>query len=439
MEKNESKSINLTQDQKRVLKQIQLFIIKKEKYFRLTGYAGTGKSFLMSQLVELLKQNNDYHFCLAGPTHKSVKTIKNLITGNIDIQTLARLLGKRPAINYEEGKEVFSQYREVDLSRLDLLIVDEFSMINKDDFRDLLNAAYQNHFKIIFVGDAAQLPPVGEKEPIVATYPEITHHAELTKIVRYDGAIAKVAEEIRSNNQYKQQIYQFKTSEDQSIIVLPQKAWLETAIQHFAAGWSINPDLARIICWRNKTVADFNQRIRKARHGNHVPLYIPGDLLICRKPLFRKPPNVEDWKQYADNRSEFLVMKEPQLIEIENLIQYYLIVAQGEDNEEYFLKVLTPESAQQFEREQQQLKKKAIEAKNAGKKYNHFWFQFYDRLKWYDDIAHAMSITTHSAQGSSVDTVFLYAHEMRWCEEKQQILYTALTRARKKVYVCQSF
>ena len=116
---------------------------------------------------------------------------------------------------------------------------------------------------------------------------------------------------------------------------------------------------------------------------------------------------------------------------------YYLISTQGEDGNNYFLRVLTPESMQEFEQEQQKLKNQAKEAKDAGRRYKHFWARYYDRQKWFDDIAHAMSITAHSAQGSSIDNVFLYAHEMRWCEERQKILYTALTRARKKVYVCQ--
>ena len=435
--KNISSKVKLTESQLQSFDKMINFLSSSAKYFRLTGYAGTGKSFLISELIKNLSKKNNYRFCLAGPTHKSVKNLKSLIASNVEAQTLARLLGKRPQINYENGEETFIQIKEVNLSELDLVIVDEFSMINENDFEDLINESERNRFKIIFVGDAAQLPPVGEELSIVANHHEIRDYAELTEVVRYDGEIARVAEEIRSNNRYRQQTYRFRTSDDESVIVLPKQEWLKTAIQHFANEWSKNPDSARIICWRNKTLADFNQQIRKAIHGDNVPLYIPGDLLICRKPLFRKSPNATEWECHADNRSEFLVLEEPELIQNQENLNYYLISTQGEDGNNYFLRVLTPESMQEFEQEQQKLKNQAKEAKDAGRRYKHFWARYYDRQKWFDDIAHAMSITAHSAQGSSIDNVFLYAHEMRWCEERQKILYTALTRARKKVYVCQ--
>jgi ATP-dependent exoDNAse (exonuclease V) alpha subunit len=43
-----------------------------------------------------------------------------------------------------------------------VVVVDEFSMVNEDNFAKICEAAVSEGVKVIFVGDAAQLPPVGE-------------------------------------------------------------------------------------------------------------------------------------------------------------------------------------------------------------------------------------------------------------------------------------
>lgn len=83
-------------------------------------------------------------------------------------------------------------------------------MISKSSFKDINQAVWHTQTKIIFVGDDAQLPPVGELEPVIATYEYITNQATLSLIVRYDGDIARVAEEIRSdkpNGMASQRLY----------------------------------------------------------------------------------------------------------------------------------------------------------------------------------------------------------------------------------------
>ena len=106
-------------------------------------------------------------------------------------------------------------------------------MISKSNFKDINQAVWHTPTKVIFVGDAAQLPPVGESEPIVATHEYINHEATLNSVVRYDGDIAKVAEEIRSNRIYNKSLYSFKTTRDKTITCLARKDWLEKAIAFF--------------------------------------------------------------------------------------------------------------------------------------------------------------------------------------------------------------
>ena len=47
------------------------------------------------------------------------------------------------------------------------------------------------------------------------------------------------------------------------------------------------------------------------------------------------------------------------------------------------------------------------------------------------------ALTTHKAQGSTIDYVFLDLADMRGCSARAQLQYTALTRARTQVLIPQ--
>ena len=211
---------SLTKDQETALNSLKSFTQSQNKFFRLTGYAGTGKSFLMCHYIKWLISES-IPFVAACPTNKAAKSLKNLATKenlSIDVKTVAQLLGQQPELNELTGKEEFICNGEADLSGYSVVVIDEFSMVNRENFNEIVNAARSSLLtKIVFVGDAAQLPPVKEKEPIVATSPLIEQDATLTSVVRYDGDLARVAEDIRSNPQYRRIIYPFSSSSDRSL------------------------------------------------------------------------------------------------------------------------------------------------------------------------------------------------------------------------------
>ena len=65
------------------------------------------------------------------------------------------------------------------------------------------------------------------------------------------------------------------------------------------------------------------------------------------------------------------------------------------------------------------------------------WRQYYDVLKSFDNVPYSYAITTHKAQGSGIDHVFLNLFDIRACQDLQKIVYTALTRAKAKAYIPQ--
>ncbi|WP_048327728.1 AAA family ATPase, partial [Crocosphaera watsonii] len=206
---------------------------------------------------------------------------------NLEATTVAKLLRLQPTIDLNTGQQTFefNSEKELELKDYQVIIIDEYSMLNKENFGDLQQAVKGDKTKFIFVGDSSQLPPVKEKEPIVSKHLSIKRSANLTQIVRYDGEIVKVAENIRSNPRWNRQTYPFETSADGTIIKLKTEEWFRVALSHFEQEeWLINADYVRIIAWRNKTVDKYNQAIREGLYGKNVEQLVVEDRLIAKKP-----------------------------------------------------------------------------------------------------------------------------------------------------------
>ncbi|MDJ0903176.1 MAG: AAA family ATPase [Xenococcus sp. MO_188.B8] len=432
----EDSQSNLTGDQQLALAQLKSFTQSQDKFFRLTGYAGTGKSFLMCHYIQWLLSEG-ITFVAACPTNKAAYCLRNLAESeslNLDVKTVAQLLGQQPEINEETGKEEFLIKGEADLTGYNIVIVDEFSMVNKDNFKEIVTAARSSLLtKVVFVGDAAQLPPVKEKEPIVATSELINRDAVLTEVVRYDGQIARVAEVIRSNPKYRRVIYPFTTSRDKTILCVPQSEWLSRAIELFESEqYNLNPDHVRFLAWRNKTVKFLNQFVRSKLWGENAPSYVPGDRLIARKPLFRPKPGGKGknkWRILINNSEEATVIEAGQLKELafqKEIYQYWQVEVQLEVG-------VKPQTLSILHEDF--LKRHSEQIKHLAEKKQ--WSYYFDLSRMFDDVGYAYALTTHKAQGSTIDYVFLDVNDMRGCSDRQRLLYTALTRAKQQALIPQ--
>ena len=425
--------VSLTADQSAALEKMKQFIhTPRQKYFRLTGYAGTGKSYLIVQLMKWLL-NQKTNFVAGSPTNKAVKNLKKLAAEakvSVEAHTVAQLLGQQPELNEATGKEEFITQGTDSIGGYQVALIDEFSMISKSNFKDINQAVWHTPTKIIFVGDEAQLPPVGESEPVIATHEYIQNEATLSSIVRYDGDIAKVAEEIRSDHIFNSSLYPFQTTPDKTITCLNRDDWLKSAIAYFKSDSYIeNPDHVRFLVWRNKTAASLNDYVRSQLWGEDVPNYVPGDRLIAKIPVFRRVPGgrgKNKWQIVMNNSEECEITGDAILkISKPTKWEYWLVPAKTDDGLKLDLRILTPESEQLRQEHMQELREKKR------------WRQYYDTLKSFDNLPYAYAITTHKAQGSSINYIFPDIADMRPCPDLQKILYTALTRARIQAFIPQ--
>ena len=165
----------------------------------LSGGPGTGKtSTVLHMLLRALEHQPKLRARLAAPTGKAARRLQDAIrshpkTASLPCTTLHRLLEARPG--------GFGRHQRNPL-HIDLLIVDEMSMVDLELGRALLSAL-PPHCQLVLVGDSAQLPPIGAgavwqhlQEP-----DQIRRFNDgaitLTKVYRNRGALAQMSALLR--------------------------------------------------------------------------------------------------------------------------------------------------------------------------------------------------------------------------------------------------
>jgi exodeoxyribonuclease V alpha subunit len=125
----------------------------------LTGLPGTGKTFLISKLIQEWSATGLHVECCA-PTGKAASVLAAKTGENV--VTIHRLIGLRPG----------QDFAPTDLY-CDVLVVDESSMLDVELFANLIECCKKVPH-IVLVGDPNQIPPVGAGQPFADLVSVIT-------------------------------------------------------------------------------------------------------------------------------------------------------------------------------------------------------------------------------------------------------------------------
>jgi len=218
---------SLTPSQDKAVQSIQAFLEDpKSECFVLRGYAGTGKTFLLGGLVKYL-QINSREAVLMAPTGRAARVIseRHSLSANT-IHRCIYYLKELKEYKSDDDPVTYKFYYRLLVNESDqgtVFIVDEASMISdvyteqefirfgsgkllSDLFSYLGFDGNDARKKIIFIGDDAQLPPVGmsNSPALDPTYLEKEYHlyinqASLTDVVRQQegGGILNNATRLR--------------------------------------------------------------------------------------------------------------------------------------------------------------------------------------------------------------------------------------------------
>ena len=172
-----------------------LFSPKSESVLLLKGYAGTGKTTLISALVKTIRHIRSKCVLLA-PTGRAAKVFAQ--NASHPAYTIHKKIYRQKTFSNEMDNFQLAP----NLHRDTLFIVDEASMISDSGggeahfgsghlLNDLIEFVYSgDNCKLMMIGDTAQLPPVGENESpalsrtSLAAYGFKVDQVELTEVVR---------------------------------------------------------------------------------------------------------------------------------------------------------------------------------------------------------------------------------------------------------------
>ncbi|MBQ7323595.1 MAG: AAA family ATPase, partial [Clostridia bacterium] len=278
-------SVALTQDQTRAKDLIvEWYINTDDQIFVLSGYAGTGKTFLIDYLVKtVLKLKVGVEAVFVSPTGKAAA---NLAKGGTLAGTVHGLIYLRDENDFDvnengeiiEREELTFIKREKIDEKIKLIIIDEASMINEDVLRDLLSYGV----KCLFCGDGAQLPPVNGTCHLLAnphfTMKEIVRQAEDNPIIQV-ATLARKGEPIPYGN-YQDKVCVIRKN---SLSPAERKRLLLKADQ--------------VICGRNLTKNALNEEIRRYKgFPAEARLPLEGEKVIC---------TLNDWEKPLDKGKKF--------------------------------------------------------------------------------------------------------------------------------------
>ncbi len=260
--------IRLNDQQKTALQLAIDAINNKNTKFVLKGYAGTGKSTIAKfiQLYVNTKHRGMKEIVYAAPTHKaSINLLVQLIRGGVTKKpiTTAKLLNKRK-IN-----GVFQPGPNHAVPSNGILIIDESSMIDNSDYKDIYDLAQDENTTVIFMGDPAQLPPVGNSSLSPAlTYTKDNEGYELTEIMRQkeDNPVLKIITGVRNNMLDINENFNFDTeinSEGEGVNFIKDKTEFKNKMfdAFTSEEYKKDPAYAKIITYSNISVALYNQQI----------------------------------------------------------------------------------------------------------------------------------------------------------------------------------
>jgi hypothetical protein len=312
--------MELTKEQSAALDAIKSFLRDDtQDVFILRGSAGTGKTTLIASLVDTLEDMN-LSCALLAPTGRAARILGNKIkqiTGKLGYEssTIHRAIYALSKLEVNEGAEaandpgmrmIFPLKEEE--ATVSLFVIDESSMVGDKESRgdvmqfgsgrllkDIVTFARmsrpgrtRDHLtKLLFVGDPAQLPPVGENlSPALSdTYLSQEYRLqvgsfELAEVMRQaqDSAILDRATELRDALQ-TEQFNTFSLQPNQQDI---EQVDALGAVDLIVEGLQAKDSNVAVV-YSNATALEYNRHIRERRWGDANLSIRVGDTLLVNR------------------------------------------------------------------------------------------------------------------------------------------------------------
>lgn len=443
-------SFEPTESQSVVLQAFTDFIFNTDnEIFILKGFAGTGKTSLISSLVKVFLKTH-INCVLLAPTGRAAKVFSEYSGEK------AYTIHKHIYHSKTENSSINFSLKK-NKSQDTIYIVDEASMIsNSAEFernsilQDLIDFVFSGkNSRLVFVGDTAQLPPVGEtKSPaldsfFVDTFGKNSVEFILKEVVRQKKKSGILLNATRIRKCIEQEFpekFRFKLENYKDIILLEDAMSIQEALENAYLDYGI--DQTCFIVHSNKRAGLYNRQIRSLILGQDYELSSGDKLMVVKNNYFWLPE--ESLAGFIANGDTIEILQIHRIQEVYgfNFAEVQVKMTDYPELDPFdtmlILDIIDSPSP-------------ALTYDQANALYNEILLEYEDETSAYKkyqkikenpyfnalQVKYSYAITCHKSQGGQWDIVFVEKPYLpngvsitylRW-------LYTAITRAKKRVYL----
>jgi len=436
--------------------QIAVFLTNtnSDELFLLKGYAGTGKTTVISELVNNLFSIKKKYVLLA-PTGRAAKVIANY--SNKEAFTIhKKIYFPKKSSNGSVGFTL-----KQNKHKNTVFIIDESSMISDTEsdsklyengslLDDLISYVYSGtDCKMILIGDTAQLPPVQldispalNSDTLSMHYHKEVFSIELDEVMRQAEASGILYNATQLRELLKDSFiteFQFHLRGFKDIVRLTDGFDIQDAIESAYRNYSIEDTC--FIVRSNKRANQYNQQIRTKILDKESDLSVGDFLMVVKNNYF--------WLKDSDEAGFIANGDIVEVLEIFAFKELYgfnfakvKIRMVDYPNQKPFetivlLNTITSESPSLTYEESNKLYQEVMKDYEGESQYRKFMKvksnEYFNALQ----VKFSYAITCHKSQGGQWNTVFIeqpYLPDgitvdyVRW-------LYTAITRAKDKLYL----
>lgn len=463
----------LTNHQQEILDK-SLSILSTNKRLSIIGSAGTGKTYMTDELINsLLFRKDNLKILVTAPTNKAVAVLKEKVTerNNQKFCTTHSALKMKRKIDHKTGKISFipDKYaKELPLENIDLLVVDESSMLNTSMLEYIEKYATINSTTVIFLGDNKQINPVGERVSLVFLGIRKKSNLSYENAIEYiekDDSVNRYSVNINNKNKYDVYLNYptvklteiVRQGKNNPIIDLSNNlSKIKNNIPCTVGdnGYIYSNDKQKVIdtlayvngtdelkylAWTNNEVDTINKLVRNRIYKNPKKIE-KGETLVFNSPyesyftseeikVDKLEEKIINFRYVNDELGEInpVENKEPFYKYID--LKCYVINSIHDEKDKKIKRVLVIH--ENSEKEYKRITKELItKARNSIIS----WADYYSFIEQFADLKYNHAITVHKSQGSTYRQVIINIGNLmlnKDLEERKRLLYTAVTRAKE--------
>ena len=449
-----------TRQQTEVLQKL-VSVAQNRESATATGHAGSGKTSLISRMLIPALRREGLKVAITAYTHQACVVIRRKLEKSgiypatelgVQVMTSSRLLGFREE-EKGNGETSFQPLGTPKVDEFDAVIADEASMLPGEHVRMLQQLCRKHGVACIYVGDPAQLPPVGHKSDTSPAFELEIPQFHLSEIHRNAGAILALATAARECEPGKIPPFLQATDSYSRVVVHPSRMNMRDAVEAKLLDGRASEEsqtLAIISC-TNHAAYEWNKFCRDTVLPGAAPFEC-GDLLRSRNAI-------SDWTKAAlpqqppltGASAELQLIREPEQIEfplknkiLQGLVKtpcwlLHAVCDQSEDPLQ--LLAVAPEDVQEIERIMTTLKNEASRKPKDDR--GPYWGAFFTlRRSLGHFVGYRYAMTAHKSQGGEWPCVFVDMADIseaarKWLKpsEHRALMYVAFTRASRELHV----